>query len=88
VNERKHTHTVWFYLERRNKREINLGVIVIGGWDWCHVYRIIKFEYVNHGISCAPADVNTVPRGGYTLGEKNLGGRRQKGGETPRPFHI
>jgi hypothetical protein len=31
VNERKHTHTVWFYLERRNKGEINLGMIVIGG---------------------------------------------------------
>jgi hypothetical protein len=31
VNERKQTHTVRFYLERRNKREINLGVIVIGG---------------------------------------------------------
>jgi hypothetical protein len=33
VNERNHTHTVWFYLERRNKGEINVGVIVIGGWD-------------------------------------------------------
>jgi hypothetical protein len=31
VNERKHTHTIWFYSERRNKGEINLGVIVIGG---------------------------------------------------------
>jgi hypothetical protein len=31
VNERKHTHTIWFYLERRNKGEINLGMIVIGG---------------------------------------------------------
>jgi hypothetical protein len=26
-------HTVWFYLERRNKGEINLGVFVIGGRD-------------------------------------------------------
>jgi hypothetical protein len=24
-------HTIWFYLERGNKGEINLGVIVIGG---------------------------------------------------------
>jgi hypothetical protein len=38
VNERKQTHTVWFYLERRNKGEINLGVIMIGGWDWRRVY--------------------------------------------------
>jgi hypothetical protein len=30
VNERKQTHTVWFYLEKRSKGEINLGVIVIG----------------------------------------------------------
>jgi hypothetical protein len=30
VNEMIQTHTVWFYLERGNKGEINLGVIVIG----------------------------------------------------------
>jgi hypothetical protein len=50
VNERKHAHTVWFYLEWINKGEINLGVIVIGGCDWRCVYRIRKFEYVNRGI--------------------------------------
>jgi hypothetical protein len=50
VNERKHAHTVWFYLEWINKGEINLGVIVIGGCDWRFVYRIRKFEYVNRGI--------------------------------------
>jgi hypothetical protein len=33
LNERKQTHTIWFYLKRRNKGEINLGVIVIGGRD-------------------------------------------------------
>jgi hypothetical protein len=49
VNERM-THMVWFYLERINKGEINLGVTVIGGWDWRRVYRIRKFEYVNHGL--------------------------------------
>jgi hypothetical protein len=46
VNERKQTHTSWFYLERRNKEEINLGVIVIDG----SVYHIRKFEYVNRGL--------------------------------------
>jgi hypothetical protein len=69
-------------------------VIVIGEWDWRHVYRIRKFEYVNHDIQFAPADVNTGTRGGYALGggyalsEKGLGEQRQKGGDTPPPFHI
>jgi hypothetical protein len=34
VNERKHTHAVWFYLERRNKGEINLSIIVIDERDF------------------------------------------------------
>jgi hypothetical protein len=33
----KHTHTVGFYLERRNKGGINLGVIVIGGQDLIYI---------------------------------------------------
>jgi hypothetical protein len=37
VDERKQTHTVWFYLERRNKGGINLGVIAIGGQDLIYI---------------------------------------------------
>jgi hypothetical protein len=37
MNEMKHIHTVWFYLERRNKGGINLGVIVIGGQDLIYI---------------------------------------------------